>query len=90
MVKQGRPALPFTKDTSMATIKSPHRDSTQQTRVLALLRRAKGATLRELGTATGWQRASTRAAICRLRKQGLPIVTAQRDGEICYRLEDKA
>lgn len=76
----------------MATIKSPHREHAGNARetALALMRRTQGATLRELGSATGWQPHSLRAAISGLRKAGHAIVRTTRGGETCYTVASEA
>ena len=61
---------------------------TKTDRVLAHLRRAKGATLAQLMASTGWQAHSVRAVICALRKQGISIVRAKaKNGVTLYRAE---
>ncbi|GGI93819.1 hypothetical protein GCM10007973_32530 [Polymorphobacter multimanifer] len=53
-----------------------------------LLARARGATMTELGTATGWQPHSVRAMLSGLRKKGVRLVKETRkSGDSCYRIE---
>jgi hypothetical protein len=53
-----------------------------------LLTRARGATMAELGTATGWQPHSVRALLSGLRKKGVKLVKETRkSGEGHYRIE---
>ena len=54
--------------------------------VLALLRRAEGATLDELVAATGWLPHTTRAALTGLRKKGHAIARGKRGETSCYYL----
>lgn len=59
--------------------------------VLKLLRRAKGATIAELQTATAWQPHSVRAFLSGLRKKGSVLSKEQRkSGETTYRLAGKS
>lgn len=52
-----------------------------------LLARARGATITEIQTATGWQPHSTRAFLSGLRKAGRTLVKEERkSGETSYRL----
>jgi hypothetical protein len=54
--------------------------------VLEALQQPNGLTLAALVKATGWQRHSARAAICRLRRDGHDIQTARHGAGIVYRL----
>ena len=58
--------------------------------VLGLLRRADGATLDELVTATGWLPHTTRAALTGLRKKGHVVEKTKRDDATCYRIAEVA
>ena len=58
--------------------------------MLALLRRAEGATLAELVEATGWLPHTTRAALTGLRKKGHGIVREKRDEVTYYRIAEAA
>lgn len=58
--------------------------------VLALLRRAEGATISDLTEATGWLAHTTRAALTGLRKKGHALEKTKRDGVTCYRISDPA
>lgn len=46
----------------------------------------QGATMEELIEASGWQPHTVRAALSRLRKRGMPIILAERDGRKAYRV----
>jgi hypothetical protein len=55
--------------------------------VRQLLERAEGASLGELVAATGWLPHTTRAALCRLRKEPAELAKSKReDGTTVYRL----
>jgi hypothetical protein len=54
--------------------------------VLALLRRAEGATLSEMVEATGWLPHTTRAALTGLRKKGHNLEKSKRGDATCYRI----
>ena len=66
------------------TRKSPAR--TKKAQVLTLLQRKSGASLDQLVKATGWQTHSVRAALCRLRQQGLEIERIKAKGISRYRI----
>lgn len=69
----------------MATAKS--KPQTKSDTVIALLDRAKGATLDEICKATAWQPHSARAFLTGLRKKGLELVREQRADEgTAYRI----
>ena len=55
--------------------------------VVALLKRAEGATLAEMVEATGWLPHTTRAALTGLRKKGRAVDRRKRDDVTCYHLE---
>ena len=60
---------------------------TKTDKVIALLDRAKGATLDEICEATNWQPHSARAFLTGLRKKGFAIAREQRREEgISYRI----
>ena len=59
---------------------------TKSAQVLALLRREQGATLAELGAATGGLPHTTRAALTGLRKKGHAIDKGKRGEATCYRV----
>jgi hypothetical protein len=66
----------------------PHRRLTANSTVAKkLLARARGATIAEIQTATGWQPHSARAFLSGLRKAGQTLVKEERkSGETSYRL----
>jgi hypothetical protein len=55
-------------------------------RLIALLERPAGATLRDMSRETGWQPHTTRAALTGLRKQGHQIVRGGGHGASVYRI----
>ncbi len=74
---------------------SPHQPKiattdTKQSRLIALMRRSKGATLAELTKVTGWQAHSVRGMISGVlrKKQGLTItLDKQAGGTAAYRIQ---
>lgn len=69
---------------SSAAISTP----TKLAQATKLLARARGATMAELGEATGWQPHSVRAMLSGLRKKGVILVKETRkSGDGCYRIE---
>ena len=82
-------AAPAITATSQPILKSssPRSRPTKSSAVIKLLSRAKGATLAEVGVATGWQPHSTRAFLTGLRKKGNNLIKEQRpDGSTAYRI----
>jgi hypothetical protein len=60
---------------------------TKMALVSKLLGRVRGASIAELGAATGWQPHSVRALLSGLRKRGVRLVRETRkSGEGCYRI----
>ena len=56
--------------------------------VIKMLTRARGATISEVTTATGWKPHSVRAHLSGLRKKGIILVReARKSGEGAYRIE---
>ena len=55
-------------------------------KIAATVASDQGATMEELVEASGWQRHTIRAALSRLRKRGMPIILAERDGRKAYRV----
>lgn len=55
-------------------------------RLAAAVAQHDGATMQELVEATGWLAHSIRAALSRLRKRGMPIILADRNGRKTYRV----
>ena len=65
-----------------------HATTTKLAQATKLLARARGATMAELGAATGWQPHSVRAMLSGLRKKGFILVKETRkSGDGCYRIE---
>jgi biotin operon repressor len=62
---------------------------TKQAAILNLLRRAKGASIDDLTSATGWQAHSVRAALTGLRKRGHDIERSVESGASRYRIIEK-
>lgn len=61
---------------------------TKTAQMSKLLARTRGATIAELGAATGWQPHSVRALLSGLRKKGVRLAKETRkSGEGCYRIE---
>lgn len=66
---------------------STTRPASNSTVAKKLLARARGATIAEMQTATGWQPHSARAFLSGLRKAGRTLVKEERkSGETSYRL----
>jgi transcription initiation factor IIE alpha subunit len=64
------------------------KDQSKSAIVIALLNRAKGASIDEICKATKWQKHSTRAFLTGLRKKGLVIIREQRGDEgTAYRIK---
>ena len=75
-----------TSSTTAAPAPTPRRVS-KATLVNKLLTRARGATIAEIQTTTGWQPHSARAFLSGLRKAGRAVVKEERkSGETSYRL----
>ena len=62
---------------------------TKQAAILNLLRRAEGASIGDLTSATGWQAHSVRAALTGLRKRGHDIERSVKSGASRYRIIEK-
>ncbi len=62
---------------------------TKQAAILGLLRRAEGASISDLTSATGWQAHSVRAALTGLRKRGYDIERSVESGASRYRIIEK-
>ncbi len=62
---------------------------TKQAAILELLRRAEGASIDDLTSATGWQAHSVRAALTGLRKHGHDIERSVESGASHYRIIEK-
>ncbi|WP_439533449.1 DUF3489 domain-containing protein [Polymorphobacter sp.] len=61
--------------------------STKAAQMTKLLTRARGATMEELGAATGWQPHSIRALLSGMRKTGVKLVRETRkSGDNAYRI----
>ncbi len=66
---------------------SQAKPETKTDAVIRLLRRAKGATITDIMSATSWQPHSVRAFLSGLRKKGTEILREQRkSGEAAYRI----
>lgn len=74
-------------NTSEAAPSPPTPVPTKAATVIKLLSRGRGATMAELGSATGWQPHSVRAFLSGLRKKGTILAKEERkDGERGYRI----
>ncbi len=62
---------------------------TKPAAILELLRRAEGASIDDLTSATGWQAHSVRAALTGLRKRGHDIERSVESGASRYRIIEK-
>ena len=72
---------------SSGTSTTPTSRTSKSGAVTKLLSRAKGATLAEIGGATGWQPHSCRAFLTGLRKKGKELIKEQRsNGSTAYRI----
>ena len=81
-----------TAGTTQPSRPAPKRPArTTATLVTRLLARSKGATLTEIGNATGWQPHSCRAFLTGLRKKGEDLLKEQRpDSSTAYRIATSA
>ncbi len=61
--------------------------ATKAAMVTKILSREKGATLLEMGKATGWQPHSCRAFLTGLRKKARIVKEQRGDGKLAYRIE---
>lgn len=73
------------------TVKTKQKNSspkaeTKIAKLIALLRRKRGATLQDMVEATGWQEHSVRAALTGLRKKGHAIERSNAGGVTSYRI----
>lgn len=78
--------LKGTTMTKQTEAKSQPKRETKISKVIALLKRAQGATLDEIVKATGWQAHTTRAALTGLKKKGKMIERDKRGDVTCYRI----
>ena len=82
--------VPDTSPISNQPLARRVRAATKTDRVTKILARARGATLSDIVTETGWQPHSARAFLSGLRKRGTVLVKEERKtGETSYRI-DKA
>jgi hypothetical protein len=58
-------------------------------RLIELLKRTEGASLKEMSVATGWQLHSVRAALTRLRQKGLDVVRVGTAPEPRYHIRER-
>ncbi len=66
---------------------APVRAGTKQARLVDMMQKPGGATVAQMGTKTGWQPHSVRAALTGLRKRGFAITRERSDaGVTVYRL----
>ncbi len=64
--------------------------TTKAAMVTKILSREKGATLLEMGKATGWQPHSCRAFLTGLRKKTRILKEQRGDGKLAYRIQPEA
>ena len=62
------------------------KSKTKKARILSLLKRKSGATIAQIAKVTGWQAHTIRAALTRLRQQGIEIERNSKDGLSRYRI----
>jgi hypothetical protein len=88
VAKAGRPSVPAFELPPAAAIRAAaSRPNSKKAKLVALLARPKGAAMRDLTRATGWQSHSVRAALSGLRKSGIGIVRVKDTrGETVYRV----
>jgi len=85
MNKTGKTA---TRSTAAPTAGSAARTPSKGDRIVKRLHSAKGASITDLCTLTGWQPHTVRAALSRMRKAGHPIArSAGKDGKAVYRID---
>lgn len=82
-------AFAESQETGAQTPRSSNADAsfkgpTKTDKIIILLRREQGATLDELGTATGWLPHTTRAALAGLKRKGHIIIRNKADGVSRY------
>ena len=75
---------------NQAAMPSPEKAPSKTDKVLALLRRAGGATLGEMVEATGWLPHTTRAVMTGLKKKGHRIERTKVDGVSRYSIVEAA
>ncbi len=80
--------MPNGSNRQLAGTRCDTQRKTKQVQILGLLRRKKGATIRDLTKATAWQAHSVRAAITGLRKRGFQVERSNEDGVSRYRIAD--
>lgn len=86
----GKAAIAPDANTLTETKSAAPRPATKIATVLNLLQRRGGATLNEIGEATGRLPHTTRAALTGLRKKGHAIARERRDNVSCYRVSEAA
>ena len=80
--------MPNESNRQLAGTRCDTQRKTKQAQILCLLRRKKGATIRDLTKATAWQAHSVRAAITGLRKRGFRVGRSNEDGVSRYRIAE--
>lgn len=89
MSKTGKTASQPT--TAAATAGKSVRAPSKGDRMIKRLNSARGASIADLCTLTGWQSHTVRAALSRMRKAGHPIArSAGKDGRAVYRIDADA
>ena len=62
------------------------REGTKQATLIGLLRRSKGASIREMVEGTGWQKNTVHSTLATLRKRGFDIAVADVAPEKRYQI----
>ena len=76
------------RNSEVAVARRRSRPPSKQSTIEKLLKRKSGASMAQLMTPTGWQAHSVRAALSRLRKTGVAVVSAQNKKQIrVYRID---
>ena len=84
----GKPQIPAKRSAPKPKSATAKRATTKTEKVIALLRRPEGATLKTLITATGWQPHSVRGFISAQlsKRMGLRVKSFTREGQRVYRI----
>jgi hypothetical protein len=75
------PKAPLPEQPAAPTEAAPAKRESKTDLVLALLKRAEGATIEQLAAATGWLPHTTRAALTGLKKKGHLVTSSKLEGQ---------